>query len=149
MTFDLLLYLVFIVAPAGTAVHEIGHVMAAGILGADRMTLSIGTGLTVYRSSWHKTAVSIQLLFFLGGMASSERKVPYRKREQIMIAAFGPLTSLSAAFLCAGLYAIFPTNYLLLLVLFNVWLALVNMIPFRFGGKQSDGYTIYKTMRRK
>ncbi|SFA72947.1 hypothetical protein SAMN04488072_101269 [Lentibacillus halodurans] len=135
-------YLIFFVAPVGTVIHELGHVLGAKLLGADKITLSVGTGSVMYHTTRKQIDISVHVLFFLGGVASSERSVPYRPFDKVQIAACGPLSSFTAAGLCYGLYIVYPSIYLLLPLLFNLWLALVNTIPFRLKGKQSDGYTI-------
>lgn len=141
-------YLIFVVAPIGTAVHEIGHVIGAKLLGADHITLSLGTGSMIHRMAWKQITISVHVLFFLGGMAGSTRKPPYRSHERIKIAALGTLSSFFVTGLCYSLYILYPSRYVLLLLLFNLWIAFINTIPFRFKGKQSDGYTIYKAMKQ-
>ncbi|GAB4073540.1 hypothetical protein GCM10028778_10430 [Barrientosiimonas marina] len=149
MTIQLLIYLIFIAAPVGNILHELGHAAAARLFSADRITLSIGTGHLLYHMKLKHMAVFIHLMFFLGGMAASERQTPYRKHEQIIMAAFGPVTSALTAVLCSVVLPFYPNRYLLLFLLFNAWVALVNLIPFRFNGKQSDGYTIFNVIREK
>ncbi|TFJ93769.1 site-2 protease family protein [Lentibacillus salicampi] len=143
------LFLIFVVAPAGTTVHELGHVLGAKSVEADQVFLSIGAGTTVYRTKWKHIHMTMRILFFIGGLTSSKRKVPYQRHEQIRIAALGPFSSFLAAVLCYALYTVYPNNYLMLLLLFNLWVAVVNIIPFRFKGKPSDGYTILSVIRQK
>ncbi|HLR63204.1 MAG TPA: site-2 protease family protein [Lentibacillus sp.] len=149
MNIYIFLYLIFVVAPAGTAIHELGHLIGAKSVGADKVSLTIGAGNIVYRTIWKQMHIVIRLFFFVGGMALSERKVPYQPGERIKIAIFGPLSSLLAACICALLYIVYPGSYLLLMLLFNLWIAFINIIPFRFKDKQSDGYTIYEAIRQK
>jgi len=144
-----LLFLIFVAAPAGTGIHEFGHIIGAKSVGADKMLLSIGVGTIVYRSMWKKINITVRAFFFIGGMACSERKIPYRPRERIRIAVLGPLNSFLATGFCYALYAVYPNGYLLLFLLFNLWIAAVNTIPFRFKGKQSDGYTILRIIMQK
>ncbi|WP_010530861.1 site-2 protease family protein [Lentibacillus jeotgali] len=149
MDIYIFLYLIFVVAPAGTAIHELGHMLGAKSVGADKISLTIGAGSIVYRTIWNKMHIAIRLFFFIGGMAYSERQAPYQPAERIRIAVFGPFSSLLAAGICAIIYYVYPGSYLLLMLLFNLWIAFINIIPFRFKGKESDGYTVFEAIRRK
>src|SRR5699024_1200930 len=149
MNIYIFLYLIFVVAPAGTSIHELGHLIGAKSVGADKVSLTIGEGNIGYRTMWKKMHILIRLLSFVGGVVLSERKVPYQPGERITIGVFGPLSSLLAACICALLYIVYPGSYLLLMLLFNLWIAFINIIPFRFKDKQSDGYTIYEAIRQK
>ncbi|SDQ53136.1 hypothetical protein SAMN05216232_1940 [Virgibacillus subterraneus] len=149
MNISLLLYLLFVVAPIGTVLHEAGHVIGAKSLKADRMRLTIGSGKIVSSFFISKVQVTIRVIFFLGGLASSERKRIYKPHELIWIALCGPLTNGLTAFLLYLLNTAYPSNYLLLLLLFNLWIGLINLVPFRFKDKQSDGYTIVKVLTQK
>lgn len=149
MNISLLLYLLFIVAPIGTVLHEAGHVIGAKSMNADRMRLTIGSGAIVSTFFIRKVQITICAIFFLGGLASSERRNMYKPYELIWIALCGPLTNGFIAFLLYILYTAYPSNYLLLLLLFNLWIAVINLVPFRFKEKQSDGYTIVKVLTQK
>ncbi|GGJ94240.1 hypothetical protein GCM10007063_15960 [Lentibacillus kapialis] len=149
MDIYLFLYLIFIVAPAGTAIHEMSHMLGAKSVKADKILLTIGTGSIIYRTFRKKIHLVIRLFFFAGGMAYSERKTPYQPHERIRIAVFGPVGSFLAAGICAWFYIVFSSSYLLLMLLFNLWIAFINIIPFRFKNKQSDGYTIYEAIKQK
>ncbi|MGP4107368.1 site-2 protease family protein [Virgibacillus sp. L01] len=149
MNISLLLYLLVVVAPIGTVLHEAGHIIGAKSLNADRMRLTIGSGTIVSTFFIRKIQVTIRAIFFLGGLASSERENMYKPYERIWIALCGPLTNGVIAFILYFLYKAYPSNYLLLLILFNLWIAIINLVPFRFKEKQSDGYTIVEVLTNK
>ncbi|MBP1949514.1 site-2 protease family protein [Virgibacillus litoralis] len=149
MNISLLLYLLFVVAPIGTVLHEAGHVLGAKSLKADHVRLTIGSGTIVNTFIIRKVQVRIRAIFFLGGSASSERKNMYKPSELIWIALCGPLTNGFIALLLYILYMIYPSSYLLLLLLFNLWIAIINLVPFRFKEKQSDGYAIVKVLTKR
>ncbi|SFD51414.1 Peptidase family M50 [Lentibacillus persicus] len=149
MDIYLFVYLILVAAPIGTVIHELGHVLGATLVRADMTTLTIGTGRIIGRFVFKKTVYTIRLFYFLGGMAGSRRKDPYLPGEQITIASGGPLMSLAAAGACFCLYNVFSNKYLLVLLLFNLWVAGVNIIPFRYKEKKSDGYTICMAVRNK
>lgn len=149
MDIYLFLFLIFFAAPVGIAVHEMGHMLGAKMVNADKTTLTIGTGNVIFRRAWKQTEITIRMLFFLGGAAGSQRKIPYELAEQIKITALGPLSNFLAAGFCYGLYIAYPGDYLLIVLLFNLWVGLINIIPYRMKGKESDGYTIRKIIKKK
>jgi len=145
MNIYLVLLLVFIIAPISTLLHELGHVLGAKWSKADSIILSIGSGYKIAAFSCKRIRVSLHLLFFLGGMAYNERNKPYKSREIIIISLCGPVSNVIAAavvFYFAG----FSYGFVRAFILFNIWLAVINLIPFHLNGKQSDGYTIVKAI---
>lgn len=149
MDIYLLLYLVFVVAPIGTALHEAGHAIGAKLFHADHISLSLGIGKTISSFSYVKIRIKINAIYFLGGLASSEKNNMYKPHELICIALCGPLSNGFFAGVIYILYSIYPNSYLLLLLLFNLWIAIVNMVPFQINGKKSDGYGIYRVLTQK
>ncbi|MFD1039233.1 M50 family metallopeptidase [Virgibacillus byunsanensis] len=145
----LLLYLILIVAPIGSIVHELGHALGARILSANHVILSIGTGKKLFHYSCKYLDVAIHPIYFIGGHSYSERGNPYKNHELIWISICGPISNGLFSLLFFYVYNLFPNSYIQLLILFNLWLALVNMIPFQFNGKQSDGYTVFKRILKK
>jgi hypothetical protein len=149
MDISLFLFLVVAAAPAGTIIHESGHLLGACIAKADHMSLSIGKGKRIFSFSLSSIHITIYAFFFLGGFAHSRRKMPYQRKEMIWITACGLLSSsLFAAFFYL-MYNTYENSYLQLLFLFNGWLAVVNSIPFKINGKQSDGYAICRLILQK
>ncbi|GAB3052560.1 site-2 protease family protein [Virgibacillus ainsalahensis] len=148
MDIYLLLYLIFIVAPCSTTIHELGHAFAARSVNADRITLSVGMGKRIWKVFLGRVQIIFHLAFFVGGLAKSERKIPYQSVEIIWFTIWGPITSGIFALLAYILFTMYPNGYLQLLYLFNLWLAVVNIIPFKMKEKQTDGYIILKTILR-
>lgn len=144
--FNNLLFLLFVVAPIGTIVHESGHAIGAKLVKADTINLSIGLGKEIGTFSFKNLRMTVHLFFFLGGFVQSNRKPAYRSLEIICITAFGSVNNGIFAILFYLLNGIYYNQYIQILFLFNLWLAIVNMIPFKLKGKQSDGYMILKTL---
>ena len=149
MDMYLILYLLFVVGPVSIILHEAGHAFAAHTAKADRILLSIGMGKKIYEKSFNKLQLSIHRFFFMGGFSASSRNTAFKASEMIWIALMGPLTSglLACAFYL--IHVAFPSNYFLLFFLFNVWLTVINLLPLNVGGKQSDGYKIFRLIRNK
>ncbi|MFA1822802.1 site-2 protease family protein [Virgibacillus oceani] len=148
MNIYLILYLLFVVGPFSTIVHEAGHAFAARTAKADHIQLTIGCGKKIYEKSFQIFQLSIHRFFFLGGFATSSRNRQFKPSEKIWITIMGPLTSAMLAFIFYFLYYLFPNNYVLLFCLFNVWLTIVNLLPLNLKGKQSDGYKILQLMKQ-
>jgi Zn-dependent protease len=149
MDIYLILYLLFVVGPFSTIIHEAGHAFAARTAKADHILLSIGYGKKIYEKSFHIFQLSIRRFFFLGGFATSSRNTPFTPSEKIWISIMGPLTSALLAFTFYFLYYLFPSSYFFLFFLFNVWLAIINLLPLNLRGKQSDGYKILQLMKKQ
>lgn len=149
MDIYLLLYLILIVAPLSIVLHEMGHAFAARIVNADLITVTIGKGKRFKRIGLKRTQIIVYSNFLLGGVAESIRNKPYNSFEVIWITIFGPILSGIIAFLFYILNEMYPNNYLQLFFWFNIWLAVVNIIPFKIKGKQTDGYMIIKVITQK
>ncbi|PAV29543.1 hypothetical protein CIL05_11815 [Virgibacillus profundi] len=144
MDIYLLVFLITIAAPFSIFLHELGHAIAARTVNADQITLSIGLGNKISTIFLGKIQITINAIFFLGGLAKSERNIPYKSSEIVWISISGPITNAVFAFLVYLAYFIYPNNFLHLLFLFNLWLAFANIIPFKIKEKKTDGYTIFK-----
>ncbi|HLR73976.1 MAG TPA: site-2 protease family protein [Virgibacillus sp.] len=149
MNLNLLLFLIFIVAPIGTVIHELGHVIGASLVKSDRIMLSIGTGKKLGTISLKNVDISIHTLFFLGGYTYYERKDTYQSNELIWMTILGPISSCLFAYIFYYCYQVAPNSYFKLLFLFNAWLTIVNIVPFKFRRKSSDGYIIVKLLTNK
>jgi len=147
--YNLLLFLVLVVAPIGTLIHEGGHAIGALLVRADHINLSIGLGKKIGTISFRNFQITVHMLFFLGGFVQSYRNASYRIIEVVCITLFGPINNGLFAILFYLLDGIYYNQYIHLLFLFNLWLALMNIIPYKIKGKQSDGYTILRILLDK
>lgn len=146
---NLLLYFIFAAAPLSIILHEFGHAFAARIVHADHIIVSIGKGNILKTIGFKKIQIIIHVFFFLGGLAESNRKIPYKSLEMMWISIFGPFTNGIVAFLFYLLNETYSNNYFQLFFWFNLWLAVINLIPFKVGERQTDGYAIVKVFLRK
>lgn len=143
------IFLVLVAAPISTFVHECGHAIGAKIVASDRITLTIGVGRRIGTISLKTVHITFHMIFFLGGYTRYERKRSYQSRELIWISILGPISSFIFAFLCYFMYDLYSNNYMKILLLFNVWLTIMNIIPFKIKDKLSDGYAILKILTNK
>ena len=149
MNIYFILYLLLIVAPIGTIIHETGHLIGAIIVKADRISISIGLGKKIGTYSFRNVTINIHTLFFLGGYVQSQRKASYETSEVVWITIFGPINNAVFAMIFYFMNEIYVHPYIQILFLFNLWLAVVNIIPFKIRGKQSDGYMILKAILKR
>ena len=142
MDIYLLIYLIFIAGPFSVLLHESGHAIASRVLSAKHITVSLGYGKKISTIVFERFQLNIHIVYFLGGLASSEREKPYKSSEIIWITISGPIAN--GLFTCVFyfIYVMYLNEYVFLLCLFNLWLTVINIIPFRINGKQTDGYTI-------
>lgn len=149
MDIYLLIYLILIVAPISTIIHESGHMIGSFLSKSDHMKLSIGYGKEIIHFSKKNIEVTIRLFFFLNGNTKSERHRPYGVMEHILISVCGPLNNIIFVFLFYFIYMIHPNDYILLFIFFNGWLAITNIIPYKIKDRYSDGYLIVKMIKTK
>lgn len=142
----LIVSFLFLTAPISNVAHEVGHMIGAFIVKADHMHLSIGKGKRVVTFTFKKLKVTLRRLYFTGGQAESMRYKAYLPIEMVFITIMGPLMNLLCAFIFYLLFQVHPTDIILLFILFNVWLGLGNLIPFKFKQNYSDGYMILKIL---
>src|SRR5699024_5084975 len=146
MTIYLLIFLMVIVVPFVTFVHELGHATMALFARADSVTLQIGIGKHIKTYAFNRFSIHLCAIFFIGGLTKSERKRTYNTKEKISIALGGPLGN--ALFVILFVVLFYPTHnpFIQLFLLFQTWLLVINIIPFKWRGKKSDGYTIVQTI---
>lgn len=139
-------YLIFIVGPLGIVVHEAGHIFAAKFIQTEKISLSIGIGKKIAEQTYKVVQIQLHLIYFIGARIQSERTKPYHKLEIIFVSICGPISNLLFGLLLYIIYFVHPNPYISLLLFYNCWLAVVNIIPFRIRGMQSDGYMIWKAL---
>src|SRR5699024_1811154 len=129
---------------------EIGHVMGAKWANASSIQLTIGVGNKLWAGSISNLQITVRSLFMINSFTSTTRKNPYQRKEKIMITMMGPLFSGLLAIIIYGVYFIFiPSQMMYIFFLFNLWLVFINVLPFKIGQKQSDGYIIYTLLLKK
>jgi len=137
------LILVFIIAPFSLLFHEIGHLVGATLMRATTVRLMVGLGKPIFETTFGHVQVIIRRFFLMNSVTSTVRTSPFLKREKFMITIMGPLFSGMLTLIAYIAYTVFvPSEILYLFFLFNLWLVIINLIPFKIGHKQSDGYTM-------
>ncbi|NBJ71578.1 hypothetical protein D1839_19400 [Roseburia sp. 1XD42-34] len=142
----LLFYLIVFVAPISILSHEFGHAIAAWFFRAEKVYISIGAGTVKKIINMGRFRFTIAPLFFAGGMATSVRQPDYTRREKLLITAAGPLFSSLIAIIFWGISQIASSVFIQLFMWFNLWIAVVNLIPFQWNEKQTDGWMILQLL---
>lgn len=141
------LLLFFIIAPFSLLFHELGHVIGARANHATSIRITIGTGKSLYQKRIGNVTMVIRHFFIVNSYTETYRDEPLKKFEEIIITIMGPLFSFILSCLAYFLFVVLVhETFFYLLFLFNAWITIINLIPFRIGKRQSDGYTILKNV---
>ncbi|RDW19114.1 hypothetical protein CWR48_08675 [Oceanobacillus arenosus] len=149
MDISLLIFLILIVVPCSTLIHEMGHALAARMVHADSIKLSIGRGKRLTRFSFEQIQITINVIYFLDGITVSSRAIPFNRKELICICCLGPILNGIIAFLLFATLNWVSNEYVQLLFWYNIWLGFANLIPIKYKDKHTDGYTLYKLIKEK
>ncbi|MGE8203387.1 site-2 protease family protein [Heyndrickxia sp. NPDC080065] len=144
-----ILLFLFIIAPITIVIHELGHALGAWMMRADDIEINIGSGPKLFSLQSKKWTIHFYLLYILGAHTSSQRVPYFSNTEKIVIAILGPLVNGVIGFIIEQWGPVDASNIWQLFALFNFWLFIMNLIPYRISGKQSDGYTILQTLLNK
>ncbi|TLS37671.1 site-2 protease family protein [Pseudalkalibacillus caeni] len=146
MFLEAIWFMLFVV-PATIFLHETGHLIVAKVLKIKGLRMVLGTGPLLIEKNTLDVAVEIRLLYFAGGYSTTHSKGSIHKWKQGLISIGGPLINL---FFCYGLMQWLDSratnSFLQLLFLFNLWVGIINLIPFRIKGKESDGWNFIKNV---
>lgn len=146
---QLFLYMI-IIAPLSLFWHELGHVMGAKLAGASQVVLTIGVGRPIFERVYNNVTIIIRKLFIFNSFTETKRPDLLSNYDKIVITFMGPVSSLVLSLLAYFLYVlILPHLLLVVLCLFNLWIGVINLIPFKINERQSDGYTILQMFKNK
>ncbi|WP_413229840.1 M50 family metallopeptidase [Halobacillus litoralis] len=139
--------LIFLVAPLSLIIHEFGHVIPGLIFKARLSIIHLGRGRLVFRRRLGSVEINIYALFFQGAYSINERHPCFSPSEKIWISLGGPLLNGFTAILSLMSFMVHENRLVELLFLFNLYLAVVNLLPYSFFGKRSDGYQFIEAVR--
>lgn len=142
-----IIILILIIVPISLLVHELGHLFGAQCLKADRVIISIGTGKKIKRFTMRQMTLDIYFLIMFHAHTHSERNPDFSNKEFAFITAMGPLFSLIFTVFFGVLLFVFNTDVIIYFFLFNLWLTITNLIPFKFKNQMSDGYLILTLLK--
>ncbi|MGO4887924.1 site-2 protease family protein [Anaerobacillus sp. MEB173] len=146
---SLILYFITIV-PLTTFIHELGHLFTAQMMAVKKLRLTIGTGPVLKRWQIYDFHFTLRLFFFIGGYATTDSDKEIGRKRRAFIALGGPLLNGLVVFglllpgFGTGTASI--TYWFQWFALYNLWVCVVNLIPFQRGHRQSDGYIVYQSI---
>ncbi|MFC4323563.1 site-2 protease family protein [Litchfieldia salsa] len=140
-----IIVLLFLVVPITIFLHECGHIIIAKLMKLDGLEIVIGSGPSLLLFFVIGIKVQINMVYFVGGYSTNTSVQEIKEWQKGLISLGGPLLNL---FLAIVFFMLFNMNHMVdeLLVLFNVWVGIVNLIPYKLMKKESDGYVFVKSM---
>ncbi len=132
------------VVPLGILIHELGHAIPTVLINQGEAKVRIGFGPKLIQIKMGKLHLYIHAIFFLGGHTESRHNCGISLWREAMITLSGPLMNLFFFFL---LYLWLEEGNTFLW--FNLYLSVVNLIPFYWKGKYSDGYRFFHILLNK
>ncbi|GAA0481478.1 hypothetical protein GCM10008986_02690 [Salinibacillus aidingensis] len=133
-----LLIFFLLIAPLTILFHEFGHAGMAYILKADLVHFFIGSGRERAALRVGRIHLHLHTLLFMGGQSLSEKENDFKAWEKVLISIAGPIMNGVVAWGIS--FMSYENTVIQLAIWFNLWLAILNLIPFRHGRKKSDGY---------
>lgn len=139
-----LLFCFFTILPFTTLLHELGHFFAAKLCNAQNITVRIGSGKEMLKFKSGDTLFVFHMLPF-GGYTVYELLKP-TDLNFLIVSLGGPLLNGFVALLLLfpgfghGTHLI--TIWFQWLALFNLWMCVFNIIPFKLTSYYSDGWSV-------
>src|SRR5690625_4072742 len=132
LSIHLFVFVVLVVA-ISLFFHELAHAVMVLVSRAINVSIHIGRGKHLCQLTLRRFSLWIYMNVFLYYMTEYERTEPFTHRERIMIALMGPIVNGIIGFTSFLLYKeLFTNKVLLFCTLFNWWLMIVNLFPFKF-----------------
>lgn len=145
---DFILFIIFAV-PFSVLVHEMGHAIAARLFKAENIMVSIGSGKEIGLLRLVQIEVVFHMNLIIGGYTSWHGRAGMKSWKYAGISLGGPVASGCAAFLLFFFLGPFTPAVIEWTMLFNFWLLIVNLIPFRIGSRESDGFMMLAALFSK
>jgi|SRR5699024_7009484 len=151
MTFYVhLLVMLIIITPISLFWHELGHALGARFVRASQITLTIGIGKPIFEHNYNNMTFVIRKIFLFHSLTETQCHESLSRKDKLVITFMGPINSLVLSILAYGLFVLTsPHPLFYIMSLFNIWVGLINLLPFKINERQSDGYTILQTIKNK
>jgi len=142
---DTLLFF-YLVVPLVHLIHEAGHVCMAKLHKVKNTEIGIGVGPKIFDFYFKGTKIQLNIIPFLGGYSSNDQAGKLSHKEIALISFGGPLFTLLSIVFFLPFWTPFQFSFSALFVYFSLWIGIVNLIPFKIGEKQSDGWQIASSL---
>ncbi len=140
------LYVVFVLSPAFTMIHEFGHALFGLLAGGKIESIVIGTGKRLFNLG----IVHFNILFFLTANCRIVDMKRTSKTNRILFYLGGPLLNIVSAGLVYFIARQLGVNNRLIFLTYMLFLVvgIGNLIPFETKkGAKSDGMRIYSILK--
>ncbi|MBD8071485.1 site-2 protease family protein [Bacillus sp. PS06] len=143
-----IIVLLFIVVPMTVFLHEVGHGLVARVMKIDGVEVVIGTGPMLVSFQFGGIHFQFHAIYFFGAYTTNLSAHEVSEWQRGLISLGGPLVNVGVAILA---YLLLDMNHMIseLFVLFNVWVGLVNLIPYKLLKRESDGLIFIKSMYKE
>lgn len=148
-TGDHLSLFVFIVVmvPLSLFWHELGHVIGGKLVRATHITVTLGLGKPLFRLNVGNMTFDVRRIFFVHSLTETKKNDSLSKREIVIVSMMGPLNSLVFGLCFYAVHQLaMPSFVIYLMFLFNIWIGIINLLPFKWKSRHSDGYAIVKAL---
>jgi membrane-associated protease RseP (regulator of RpoE activity) len=153
----LVAWVLVVVSPCHTFVHELCHGLTARAYGAHGVTVRVGADPPLL--SFSTGEISFRLRLWPPWVGTTTWQQDLGRRAGIVVAAAGPLMSLALA-IGLGAAAVVSHGWArelaMTAAIYAFWGFVFTAVPWgypswwrRFRGSPSDGYLIYDTLRRR
>ncbi|MDF0728079.1 site-2 protease family protein [Cytobacillus sp. S13-E01] len=141
----LLIGFLLLAAPISNLLHEIGHILVARFFQVRGTQISLGIGPKLFGLKVGGTFLEINLVYFIGAFSKNDSSLEISDFKKAMIAVGGPVMNIVIAVVMMRIYEI--ENMLVSLTIFyNIWLGIMNLLPYKFIGKASDGWVFLSSL---
>src|SRR5699024_1372672 len=126
-----------LITPNSIIIHDIALLLGAKHLKADRIVISIGSGKKIFSYNFNEMSIKSYLMIMFQAHTHSERQPKFNNKELAFITAMGPLFSLILTVFLGLLLCVITSEIIIYFFLFNLWLTITNLIPFKFKNQMS------------
>lgn len=137
------------ILPLTIFLHELGHFFLAYICNGKNITVTIGVGKRLGHFKW-KNGMLIVKKFPFGGNTTYELTMN-KKLERFFISVGGPLLNGMVAFFLLlpgfGSGVEYMTIWFQWLAIFNLWMFVFNIVPYKLKTYYSDGWLALQALK--
>ncbi|WP_078544129.1 site-2 protease family protein [Litchfieldia alkalitelluris] len=141
-----IIYLLLLIVPVTNLFHEMGHALCAKLFKLSEIHIGIGTGKLLYRFKIVGIVINIHMLYFIGAYTTNEgstNEIPQWQKGLISLG--GPFINIVISIIVL-LVTTQESMFFELFILFNLWVGLMNLLPYRIKKRESDGLIFLKSM---
>src|SRR5699024_8024982 len=124
--------LILLITPISLLFHELGHLLGAKHLKADRIVISIGSGKKLFSYNFNTMNIIIYLMMMFQAHTHIEIHAKFNNIELAFITAMGSLFSLLHSVFLGLFLCVITSEIIIYFFLLNLSLTITNLIPFTF-----------------